>query len=93
MHGGNEIYEHDWLERDLTGSELRSRVAAAEAAGMGRIGSDDLCIALPALGAERQYCHEADIHVTAADTKHPCVEATRQRWLEMGWAVYSCADA
>jgi hypothetical protein len=89
---GNEVYEHDWLELDLTGSELRSRVAAAEAAGLGKIGSDDLHIKIPAPGAERQYCHEADIHVTAADPRHPYVEAERQRWLEMGWAVYRCAD-
>lgn len=90
---GNEIYEHDWLELDLTGSELRSRVAKAEAAGLGKIGSDDLYIKLPALGVERRYCHEADIHVTAADAEHPYVEAERQEWLDRGWNVYPCAVA
>ena len=90
---GNEIYERDWVELDLTGSELRSRVADAEAAGLGKIGSDDLYIKLPALGVERQYCHEADIHVTAADSEHPCVAAARQAWLDRGWEVYPCADA
>jgi hypothetical protein len=89
----NEIYEHDWLELNLTGRELRSRVAQAEAAGLGRIGSDDLYITLPEFGVERQYCHEADIHVTAADAKHPYVEAERQRWVSKGWAVYPCTDA
>jgi hypothetical protein len=89
----NEIYEHDWLELNLTGSELRSRVAHAEAAGLGRIGSDDLYITLPEIGVERQYCHEADIHVTAADAKHPYVEAERQSWVSKGWEVYPCTDA
>ncbi|QDU39972.1 hypothetical protein Mal4_43260 [Maioricimonas rarisocia] len=90
---GNEIYEHDWLELALTGSELRTRVAEAEAAGLGRIGSDDLYVKLPALGVERQYCHEADVHVTAADPKHPYVEAERQRWLDRGWEISPCKDA
>jgi len=90
---GNEIYERDWLELDLTGSELRTRVAEAEAAGLGRIGADDLYITLPALGVERQYCHEADIHVTAEDASHPYVEAERQRWLACGWEVSPCANA
>ncbi len=90
---GNEIYEQDWLELDLTGSELRARVAEAEASGLGRIGSDDLYIRFPALGVQRQYCHEADIHVTAADTRHPYVEAERQRWLDRGWEAYPCTDA
>jgi hypothetical protein len=90
---GNKIYEHDWLELELTGSELRSRVAAAEAAGLGKIGADDLHIAVPTLGYERQYCHEADIHVTAAEAKHPYVEAERQRWLDRGWVVYPGSDA
>lgn len=89
---GNEIYERDWLELDLTGSELRARVAEAEAAGLGQIGSDDLYIKLPGLGVERQYCHEADIHVTAADAEHPYVQAERQRWLDRGWEVYPCTD-
>ena len=89
---GKEIYEHDWLELDLTGGELRSRVAAAEAAGLGKIGADDLYITLPALGVERQYCHEADIHVTAADAAHPYLEAERRRWLDRGWEVYPCSD-
>jgi hypothetical protein len=90
---GNEIYEHDWLELDLTGSELRSRVAEAEAAGLGKVGSDDLYITLPGLGVKRLYCHEADIHVTAADAAHPYLEAERQEWLHRGWEVYPCADA
>jgi hypothetical protein len=90
---GNVIYEHDWLELDLTGSELRSRVANAEAAGLGKIGADDLYITIPTLGVQRQYCHEADIHVTAADAKHPYVEAERQRWLSRGWEVHPCAGA
>ena len=90
---GNEIYEHDWLDLELTGSELRSRVAAAEAAGLGKIGNDDLYIIFPALGVERQYCHEADIHVTAADATHPYVEAERQKWLDRGWKVYPYSDA
>ena len=81
---GNEIYEHDWLELDLTGSELRARVAEAEAASLGKIGTDDLYIKLPALGVDRQYCHEADIHITAADARHPYVEAERQKWLDRG---------
>lgn len=84
---GNEIYERDWLELNLTGNELRARVSEAEAAGLGKIGSDDIYITLPALGVERQYCHEADIHVTAADAKHPYVVAERQRWLDKGWKV------
>lgn len=87
---GIEIYEHDWFELELTGSELRDRVATAEAAGLGRIGSDDLYITLPELGVERQYCHEADIHVTAADSRHPYVESERQSWLDKGWKVDPC---
>lgn len=90
---GNEIYEGDWLELSLTGGELRARVAEAEAAGLGKIGSDDLYIKLPALGIERQYCHEADIHVTAADSEHPYVAAARQEWLARGWEVSPCTDA
>lgn len=90
---GNETYEHDWLEMDLTGSELRSRVASAEDAGLGQIGTDDLCVAIAALGAQRHHCHEADIHVTAADAGHPHAEAARHEWLERGWEVYPCADA
>jgi hypothetical protein len=85
---GNLIYEQDWIELDLTGSELRSRVAEAEAAGLGSISTDDLTITLPALGVKRHYCHEADIHVTAEDVTHPYVEAERQRWLDRGWEVY-----
>ena len=88
----NEIYEHDWLDLHLTGSELRARVAEAEAAGLGSIGSDDLFITLPALGVERLYCHEADIHVIAADPRHPYVETERQRWLELGWQVSPCTE-
>ena len=87
---GNEIYEGDWLELHLTGQELRARVAEVEAAGLGQIGSDDLFITLPALGVERQYCHEEDIHVTAADAEHPYVEAQRQTWLDRGWQVSPC---
>lgn len=90
---GNEIYERDWLELNLTGRELRVRVAEAEASGLGKIGSDDLYIKLPDLGIERQYCHEADIHVTAAEPSHPYVQAERQRWIDLGWEVYPCADA
>jgi hypothetical protein len=90
---GNEIYEHDWLELDLTGSELRFRVEEAEAAGLGRVGTDDLYIKLPVIGAERQYCHEADVHVTAKEAGHPYVEKERQRWLDRGWEVYPCPDA
>lgn len=90
---GNEIYERDWLELDLTGSELRARVAEAEAAGLGKIGADDLYITLPVLGVERQYCHEADIHVTSGDAQHQYAEGEREKWLERGWEVYPCADA
>lgn len=90
---GNEVYKHDWLELALTGNELRTRVAEAEAEGLGAIGSDDLYIKIPVLGVERLYCHEADIHVTSADPEHPYVSAERQRWLDRGWEVCSCKDA
>lgn len=87
---GNELYPADWLELNLTGSELRLRVAEAETAGLGKIGEDDLFIKLPGLGVERLYCHEVDIHLTA-DADHPYVEAERQEWIKRGWDVYPCA--
>lgn len=87
---GNEIYAGSrvWLALDLTGSELRARVDAAESSGVGQIGSDDLRITLPDLGVERLYCHEDDIHVFADDRDHPYLEAQRQTWLTRGWEVY-----
>lgn len=84
---GNKIYERDWLPLDLTGSELRDRVGAAEASGLGRIGSDDLSITLPDIGVERTYCHEADIHVCADDKTNSYLEAQRERWVRSGWHV------
>ncbi len=90
---GNEIYEHDWLELVLTGSELRARVEAAEAAGLGKVGADDLFIRLPLLGVERHYCHEADIHVTANSSNNPYLQAERRAWLERGWTVFPCGES
>ena len=84
---GNEIYEGDWLPLDLTGSELRARVDAAEAKGLGRIGSDDLYITLSDVGVERTYCHEADIHVCADDKTNSYLEDQRDRWIRSGWRV------
>ncbi len=78
---GNHIYERDWRALELTGGELRARMAAAEASGLGRIGSDDLHITLPDIGIERTYCHEADIHVIADESTHPYLGAQRQEWL------------
>jgi hypothetical protein len=86
---GNHIYERDWLPLELSGAELRARVAAAEASGLGRIGSDDLHITLPDIGVERTYCHEADVHVIAAEGKHPYLGAQRQEWLRRGWRVHA----
>lgn len=85
---GNEIYERDWLALELSGAELRARVAAAETNGIGRIGSDDLHITLPDVGVERTYCHEADVHVIAAEDTHPYLEAQRQEWVRSGWQVH-----
>jgi len=74
---GNEIYERDWVALELSGAELRARVAAAEASGFGRVGSDDLHITLPDVGVERTCCHEADVHVIAAEATHPYLGAQR----------------
>ena len=84
---GNHIYARDWVALELTGAELRARVAAAEANGLGRIGSDDLHITFPDVGVERTYCHEADVHVVAAEGTHPYLGAQRQEWVRSGWHV------
>jgi hypothetical protein len=84
---GNKIYERDWSVLELTGSELRARVDAAEASGLGRIGADDLNITLPDIRVERKYCHEGDIHVVADNSEHPYLSAQRQQWLCKGWQI------
>lgn len=86
---GNSIYEGDWLDLELSGSELRERVAAAEASKLGKIGDDDLFIRLPSLGIERLYCHEADIHINGGRVDHPYVDDQRQKWIDRGWMVHS----
>ena len=86
---GNHIYELDWVALELSGAELRARVAAAEASGLGRIGSDDLHITLPDVGVERTYCHEADVHVVAPAGTHPYLAAQRQEWIRSGWHVHA----
>ncbi len=85
---GNEIYQHDWLSLELTGSELRARVAAAEASGLGRIDSDNLHITLPDLRVTRLYCHEDDVHVVAEDRNDAYLVAQREKWIEAGWDVH-----
>ncbi len=83
----NHLGPDGWEAQDLTGAELRARVAAAEAAGLGAIGDDDLHLALIDLGVKVKYCHEADIHVTADDATHPYLIAARERWLAQGYDV------
>jgi hypothetical protein len=90
---GNKIYERDWSALEMTGSELRARVDAAEASGVGRIGTDDLHITLPDIRVERKYCHEGDIHVVADDSEHPYLSAQRQEWIRRGWQVHECIVA
>ena len=90
---GNAIYESDWVELRMTGSELYERVKIAEAQGLGSIGTDDLYIVFPRLGVEVQYCHEADIHITAKDTTHPYVVKKQKEWLKKRWEVIEWDDA
>ena len=84
---GNEIYEHDWLELTLTGTELRDRVANTEADGLGRIASDDLHITIPELGVQILYCHESDIHVIADSCTNPYLISQQEEWQRNGWNV------
>jgi hypothetical protein len=85
---GNEIYERNWLALELTGCELRARVDAAEASGLGGIGSDDLHVTLPDIRIKRTYCHEADVHIVADESTNPYLEAQRQKWIDSGWEVH-----
>jgi len=84
---GSYIYEKDWIEEIMTPEELAARVAKAELAKDGKIGSDDLYVTPLALGIEHTFCHEADIHLEGPeDSEYIAAEA--KRFESLGWTVY-----
>lgn len=85
---GNNIYKDKWIELELSGADLRKKIAEAEHKKNGRIGEDDLFVTLPDMGVERHYCHEADVHVTAQRHDHPYILAEKQKWIARGWKIY-----
>lgn len=78
------------LEEILTPMELGERVDAAESAGKGRIGEDDLYLTPVANGVEHLFCHDADIHLTGPGNS-VYLESEATRFASLGWVVYeSC---
>jgi hypothetical protein len=84
---GNYIYEKDWIEEIMNPDQLAERVATAESARDGMIGSDDLYVTPLALGVKHTFCHEADIHLEGpVDSDYIASEAARLEAL--GWNIY-----
>ena len=84
---GNYIYEKDWIEEIMTPDQLSERVAAAESARDGKIGSDDLYVTPLAIGVQHTFCHEADIHLEGPDNSD-YIASEAARFCSLGCDVY-----
>ncbi len=84
---GNYIYEKDWIEEIMTPEQLSERVAAAEFARDGKIGSDDLYVTPLAIGVQHTFCHEADVHLEGPEGSD-YISSEAARYESLGWDVY-----
>jgi len=89
---GNFRYPAQWQWERLTVSTIPSEIAAQEAHGDGRFGSDDLYLRVNSLGCERLYCHHTDVHFTTDDTAE-LFQRQQQRWRELGWETRDAEPA
>lgn len=83
---GNQIYQSNWIEEQLTPNELEEKVKNAEVNGLGSIGTDDLFIDLINRDIQYTFCHEADIHLTSSHESE-FIAAEKRRFLNLGWSV------
>jgi len=84
---GNDVYDDDWLEEDLSPSEVETRVMEAEGAGFGAVADDDLFVTVPETGLKYTFCHENDIHVEG-DPDGQFIHEERSRFLAMNWIIH-----
>jgi len=82
----NDIYPGDWEPQWLSAAEIRRVVSEAETRELGAIGSDDLFLTIPELASQRQYCHEADIHLES-QAPSAYTESVKRDWIVRGWTV------
>jgi len=89
---GQHIYEKQWKELPVSPDEVLALVNRAEKLEYGRLGDDNLYLAVEQFDLRLQYSHEADIHLSFG-TPNRLVHDILDRWTAMQWLCYSKSRA
>jgi hypothetical protein len=89
---GQHIYEKQWKELPASPDEVLALVSRAEKLKYGRLGDDNLYLAVAQFNLRLQYSHEADIHLSFS-TPNRLVQDILDRWTAMQWLCYNQSRA
>lgn len=89
---GKHIYAGEWKELPVSPDEVIAQVNGAEKLGFGRLGDDNLYLAVEQYNLRLQYSHEADIHLSFG-TPNRLVHDILDRWTAMQWLCYNTSKA
>lgn len=89
---GKHIYAGQWKELPVSPDQVMAQVSGAENLGFGRLGDDNLYLAVEKYNLRLQYSHEADIHLSFG-TPNRLVHDILDRWTAMQWLCYNTSKA
>ena len=89
---GRHIYEKHWKELPVSPDQVLELVNRAEKLKFGRLGDDNLYLAVAQFNLRLQYSHEADIHLSFA-TPNRLVHDIIDRWTANQWLCYNKSKA